>query len=465
MDYDEMQSLLGNILNDEEESCEPESLAANAAQNDTGTSWEDSQTPAAGDDNVEAKDGSTTTDGTDTPVPDAPATPQPIAEEDGDFDFDGLLSTLDEEEAPMPDVPAGPEPDMVEEVAEDDSPEEDDAPLSLADLLGDEEDAPAATQEIIFADVEKPKGETVPMPTFTSGDIAEALDIRNYASLVTLNTRRWSGKVKDRQASKLAADSAGADAAAFETHKRLLSGADEKLRTVTKTIDDARTKSYAMTLPWSTMGRTDTGKRTGGRLLPHTCFQEYITEMSKAQHTMKAALDEFVAGYQDAINLAQKNLGTRFDPSEYPNPATIRDRFGLDFDFHPIPIGDDFKGLADQQVAHLANTLEKKNRTMLENAMQETWARAYDLVERAAESFSEPKKLFHYTLIDSLRDAGNSLKYLNVTGDTMIEKVRTVIAKNLTAYDADDIRKDEALRKRLGQIATALLREMKEHAA
>ena len=197
--------------------------------------------------------------------------------------------------------------------------------------------------------------------------------------------------------------------------------------------------------------------------MPHTCFQEYITAMGKAKHEMEKFADEFEGNYAEAITKAEKNLGDRFDPTEYPNPQSIRTHFDLTFDFHPIPVGSDFQGLADQQVAKLSNTLEKKNRVMVENAMQETWARAYELVEQAADRFSDVDAMFHYTLIDKLRDAGTNLKYLNVTSDPMIEKVRATIEKHLTMNDAKEIRGDEALRTRLGKIAKALLKEMREH--
>jgi len=336
--------------------------------------------------------------------------------------------------------------------------------INLDDILSkvDETNEPTAKEMIFKAEPAKAVSD-MPMPTFTSEELAEEMDIRNFATLVTLNTARWHGKVKDRTASKYAAETAGADADAFDTQKRLLHGADEKLRKVHKAIDDARTQHYQMTLPWSTTGAGDSGKRMGGRLLPHTMFMEYTKAMAHGKVAMTDAVDEFEKDYQSAITKAQQNLGSRFDPAEYPNPASIRQHFDLSFDFHPIPIGDDFMGLADQQIAKLSHTLQKRNRVMLENAMQETWKRCYELVEQAADRFGTPDALFHYTLIEKLKDASYSLKNLNVTGDPCIEKVRATIAKHLTMHDAAAIRGDDALRARLGQIAKACLKEMQTY--
>src|SRR5690606_31726386 len=80
-----------------------------------------------------------------------------------------------------------------------------------------DEEQPA---EVIFTDAPVDTGVAIPLPEFTSDEIADSIDIRNFATLVTLNTARWHAKVKDRKAAKVAADASGADDAAFEARKR-----------------------------------------------------------------------------------------------------------------------------------------------------------------------------------------------------------------------------------------------------
>lgn len=305
----------------------------------------------------------------------------------------------------------------------------------------------------------------VPMPVFTGAELADTIDIRSFATLVTLNTSRWHAKVKDRQASKDAATVAGADAGAFETRKRLLIGADDLLKQIHQAIDVARTAHYQFTLPWSMKGVDDHGKRIGGRLLPNTLFMEYTTVMAKSLNEMNAALDAFVPEYPNLIAKARTKLGTRFNPAEYPNPSGIRSHFGLTFDFQPIPAGDDFKGLAATQCEALADALNRRTAMMLENAMQDAWSRLYEVVQHAAERFSSPDKMFHYTLVEKLRDTVKLLKHLNVTGDKRIEEVRKYVEKNMTMHDVKSIKEDDALRRRLGECAKIALTKMKESAA
>ena len=161
----------------------------------------------------------------------------------------------------LPELQPEPEPEKTETVAT--VVETDEGAMVVAD---DE-----LISEHVFTDL--PEDKPLPLPTFTSDDIAESIDIRNFATLVTLNTARWQGKVNDRKAAKDAADAAGASANAFEVKKKLLADCDKELKEVYKEIDAARTEHYRLTLPWSTIGVNEIGKRTGGRLMPNTLFQ------------------------------------------------------------------------------------------------------------------------------------------------------------------------------------------------
>ncbi len=301
----------------------------------------------------------------------------------------------------------------------------------------------------MFPDSGKPEVSTIQMPDFTSDEIMEELDIRNFATLVTLQTARWHAKKKDRKAASDAASAAGAKDGAFEAHKKLLAGADEKLRRIHKCIDNARTEHYRLSLPWSAVGVNDVGKRAGGRLLPNTLFMDYTTAMARCKAEMDMALADFIPAYPAMIQTAEVNLGASFDVGDYPHPDVIASHFNLSFDFNPIPVGEDFKGLQDAQVQKLSTALRKKTRTALENAMQHAWVNLYDAVEHAYHRLSDPDSMFHYTLVDKLTEQATLLSHLNVTGDDRIEEIRRDVEKHLTKYGAKEIREDDALRKRL----------------
>jgi len=411
--------------------------------------------------------------------------------------FDDISSLLDSvlaDEEQTPNEIADEQINEALEAVSTPEPEEDEAVITADDLVNEPvvDDIEALIASAAGEEVEEPEPEpepevedvtqcvspepstqmfskgtgadTVPIPTFTDEDIMDQIDIRQFGTLVTLRTARWHGKIKDRKASKDAATAAGADAAAFETHKFLLAGADERLKKVHKCIDAARTAHYAMTLPWSVVGINETGKRAGPRLLPNTLFMEYTTAVANAKAETDAALNEFVQGYGSDLVAAQRKLGSAYNAADYPDAAVIRQHFGLDFDFQPIPKGQDFDGIQGQQAQKLAESLNKRTRTMLENAMQDAWQRLYETVQHAYERLSNPDALFHYTMIEKLKDQASMLKHLNVTKDGRIEDIRDRVERKLTMYDVKDIRKDDALRKQMAADAEVIFDLMKEFA-
>jgi hypothetical protein len=422
MEYNDINALLNSVLNDDEpdEVVVPEPEA-------TGLSTEDIKAGLA----LEGL----------TPEAEIAEEPDPVIrpEEDAVLDIESLIANASGE---------------VEEEPES-TPEEDSEP---------EEVAQCATPEPqpIFA---KGAGDdAIQMPEFTSDELMESIDIRNFGTLVTLRTARWHAKVKDRKASKKQAADDGAVEGTYETSKHLLSGADEKLKRVHKAIDAARTAHYALTLPWSVVAVNETGKRSGSRLLPNTLFMEYTTAVANAKVEMDTALSEFVIAYPNLITIAQQKMGTAFNQIEYPAAASIHQHFDLQFEFDPIPKGSDFDGLQGQQVDKLAEALNRKTRTMLENAMQDAWLKLYDTVQHAATKLANPDAMFHYTLIEKLCDQASMLKHLNVTGDSRIEEIRDAVERDLTKHEVKDIRKDDALRKLLAEKANSIHERMKEYA-
>jgi hypothetical protein len=316
----------------------------------------------------------------------------------------------------------------------------------------------------VFADSgEREEGAAVvpvKMPTFTGNDFAETMDIRNFATLVTLNTARWHAKVKDRQASKDVAAANDAEAGAFETRKHLLGGASVALKAIHKAIDEARAAHYEMTLPWTTTSMQDIGRRTGGRLLPNTLFVEYTTVMAQKKQQMLDALGKFEPEYPALVEAAKAKLGKRFDAREYPNVSSIRSHFDLSFDFQPIPQGDDFKGLPQVQLDALARKINDNTQQQAENAMQEVWMRLYDVVAKMAERLSSPDKLFHNTLVQNVRDTARLLAHLNVTNDPKVEALRKKVEKNLCQHDPKVLRENQSIRTTVAAHAASIIQEM-----
>jgi hypothetical protein len=307
---------------------------------------------------------------------------------------------------------------------------------------------------------EENKVTALKMPAFAPADFASTIDIRNFATLVTLQTSRWHAKAKDRQASRDAATMSGADQESFETRKRLLVGADTLLKAIHKAIDEARARHYEMTVPWSTTSMQDVGKRTGGRLLPNTLFVEYTTEMANCKAKMEKALADFIPQYPALIEVAKKKLGKRFDAREYPNVSAIKGHFALSFDFQPIPKGNDFAGLPQQQLDALARRINEDTQKSAQHAMEDVWMRLHTVVSRMAERLSSPDKVFHDSLVQNVRDTARLVGHLNVTNDAKVDALRKKVERQLCGHEPKVLRDNATIRRQIGALATSIIEEM-----
>jgi hypothetical protein len=302
----------------------------------------------------------------------------------------------------------------------------------------------------------------VSFPTFTNESIAAELDIRNFATLCKLKVRKWVGRKRDKAAAKKAESDHGSVDGTYTSYKKLFAGTEDKLKAVNSVLDSARTRHYQMTLPWSTTGMDDSGRRDGPRLMPNTLFMEYISEMANAKQTMLAKFAELRQAYPQLLIEAQRNLGSAFIPTDYPTPDELEQLFSLEFEFAPIPDGMDFKGLPAQQASKLAAKLTAARNKCLEGACRDVWSRAHDVVAKMAERLGDPKHMFHDTLVTNVRETADLLRHMNPTSDANIETIRQRMQGDLCRFDASVLREDLSKRALVAQLARDILNEMEK---
>lgn len=323
------------------------------------------------------------------------------------------------------------------------------APADTTVVTGDEDASMAANQHPMVA-----------FPQFTNESIAAQLDIRNFATLCRLKVRKWVGRKRDKGAAKKAESDHGSVDGTYTAYKKLFAGTEDKLKAVNSVLDSARTRHYQMTLPWSTTGMDDSGRRDGPRLLANTLFMEYTTEMAHAKQLVLTKLGELRAAYPELLIEAKRNLGEAFVVTDYPTPDELEHMFALDFEFSPIPDGMDFKGLPAQQASKLADALTQARNKCLEGAMQDVWRRLHGVVSKMADRLSDPKHTFHDTLVTNVRETVDLLTHLNATSDATIESIRQRVEKDLCRHNPEVLRNDLRKRKLTAMLAGHILADM-----
>ena len=269
------------------------------------------------------------------------------------------------------------------------------------------------------------------------------MSISNSAMLVELNISVWTGQKVDRAATTKVTDDANAAADAGQFKKNLTAGT--YLR---KELADyaalCRTWHNGRTMPWSDRGP---------RLLPTSMFVEYKQEVNARQGLFMSKVDAFCEEYPRLLAAAPYHLGDLFNPNDYPTVEEVRDKFGFQLVFSPVPESGDFRVRAgDVDLAELRQQYEDAYDARVKDAMQSAWDKVHDMLTRMSEKLTDPEsesakgKLFHGTFLTNVDDLCALLAHLNITKDPQLEIARRALQKMVSGVDIDDVRKDPGTR-------------------
>ena len=252
--------------------------------------------------------------------------------------------------------------------------------------------------------------------------------MREVATLVVFSARTWGARVQDTTVVARVAREAEAKTNNVGTFsKRLLAGADEEFKELTAKINEARRLHYAMTLPYT----------RGQALLPNTQMLDYIKRMNQIKQEILTLRDQFKAVYPQRKQRAMQKLGKLADPTKYPPVDAIDYTFGIDIEFLPIPMAQDFSYLPDGFAEKLGMDLEQKLKDRTEQAKQFGWQRLGEALEHAAEKCLDPDtKRFFKTMIEHVDDAARLMR--GFTEENSVE--RGILERVLSATAAADIK-------------------------
>lgn len=280
------------------------------------------------------------------------------------------------------------------------------------------------------------------------------MSISNSAMLVELNISCWTGQKVDRAATTKVTDEARAASDAGQFKKNLTAGT-----TLRKAIADyaalCRTWHNGRTMPWSDRGP---------RLLPTSMFFDYKKEVNARRDYFMSKVDEFCEEYPRLLADAPQHLGDLFNPLDYPSVEEVRNKFGFQLVFSPVPESGDFRLQAgEHELAELRQQYEDAYEVRVKDAMQSAWDKVHDMLTKMSEKLTEPEddaaktKLFHGTFLTNVDELCGLLTHFNVTKDPQLEQVRRDLERMVRGVDIEAIRKDAYTRMDLKQQVDAAL--------
>lgn len=255
--------------------------------------------------------------------------------------------------------------------------------------------------------------------------------------LSELSISQWTGRKKDRKASKDVTADNNAETGVANVHKKLLGNCAE-LDAVHKMTGNIRNIHYGMTMPWSD---------TGLRLLPTAQYFKYHAAMTDLENQWRAATNTFLQSYQWEISQAQAKLGDLFDATEYPTTDTLTTKFGFNLNYIPLPDAGDFRiDVGNDAVAEVKSSYGDYYARQLTKAMNDVWIRLHDALTRMSERLDygadDDKRVFRDSLVSNVTDMVELLTVCNVTGDAQMTAMRDKLSDAMYGVTAEVLRED-----------------------
>lgn len=286
--------------------------------------------------------------------------------------------------------------------------------------------------------------------------------LSHKALLANLTLRRWGVRKFDKDAASEVLDNHQAERARGSFSKRLI---DHKAMEVLQTVRyKARSYHYKVTLPWFDEGT---------RILPTTLYFDYVKTMNDLKTEWNAAVKEFLTGYPGFCAQAERELGSLYNPGDYPDARVVAAKFGFEINFCEMPSGDFRTDLDPDITKTLTSDLHAQIENTYKDALKSAAERVVEVVGHMANKLKDYKPAdkkkgvkaegsFKDSLVSNVKELADLLPAFNLTGDAKMTALHQNITEKLCAHVPDALREDTALRKQVAKDAKNILKQVED---
>lgn len=265
------------------------------------------------------------------------------------------------------------------------------------------------------------------------------MNLSDRALLVQLSISQWTARKYDKKATQEVAHQFNAANTAGRYNKALLP-MNDYLDRVHKKTTFIRNKFLENTLPWGIEGT---------HMLPTSNYLNFMTEYRKERDDWNTLVRDFLSNYDSLKQAAAHSLGGLYSEADYPTAAELHRKFNIDMAIFPVPSTDFRVAIASDELSRIQEEVSKRVEQAQTKAMREVWDRLFDRVQKMVEKLSDPKAIFHDSLVENLREQCDMLTRLNFTDDPNLEAMRSEVEAKLLKQPAalrldPDLRRDQA---------------------
>jgi hypothetical protein len=282
-------------------------------------------------------------------------------------------------------------------------------------------------------------------------DVGSIPSISSSAMLVELNLSVWTGRKFDKQVSAEIDTQKHTSTRAGNYNKKLF--ADEPVfDAIGKHAGNTRTYHYHATMPWSDSGL---------RLLTTSMFFDYQKQITAHEAEFNSRVADFLNQYDKLVLQAQMKLGSLFNPEDYPDVQSIRDKFKFSVKYCPVPeVGDWRIDVGNEAQQLLKTSYANYYQANLEQAYKDVWDRTHEaLTNMSSKLAGNKKQIFRDTLVSNVTEMIGLLDKFNVTGDAKMKLAKAKLESVMLGITPDALREDDYLRLDTKTKVDSLLKE------
>lgn len=276
-------------------------------------------------------------------------------------------------------------------------------------------------------------------------------------TLVRLTLRCWGAEVKDKKVTQEITEKYNADGNAGVFRKYLIDPVN--LKSVCKRRNAIRTFCYENTLPYDL---------EGVRFLPGKNFAAFKDGMESRVADFEEEVGRFFDIYPSLIEDRKGKLGGLFDESDFPSVADLKARFSVEIEYIPIPVGHSSSLLSlldEKERERIQKEAEDRTKKVGDLAIKDLWDRLHGAVSHMADRLADPEAKFKESLVGNIAELVDLLPRMNVMNDPSLDKMAGLAKAKLLKYTAEELRSDEAARKEMADMATAVAGKIKREVA
>jgi hypothetical protein len=262
--------------------------------------------------------------------------------------------------------------------------------------------------------------------------------IQSRAMLAALHISKWAATRTDKKVTEDVARKHGVNSKrAGHYRKHAIDTDHPTYKAVGTAVSSLKSRHYYWTLPWG---------ENGARILPAANFDKYSADMRLLRADFDNAVAQFIADYPALAQKARGELGTLFDPADYPND--IKSKFGCEVSIMPLPDADDFRvDLPDEAIDEIRSNITRELQQTMTDAMREPYTRLFEYIHtlgtqvgKIGDEKGKGNGRVYDGTVEGLRGLCEILDGLNLTNDAQLSEFGKRASELIDGLSAESIR-------------------------